>query len=527
MRNIPILVLAMLLSVFLTGCGGDSSDVSGGANLSDGFSPLYGSGELRNTGNGATIVNGGPVNVSPGTGQPVVFNPNPGAGGEVIFTEIRIDPNPAAVAVGSTVQLVTTGVSNTSVNVALPGQTNATVSYAVAAPTVATVSSTGLVSGVSAGSTSITVTVVNHGETFTATVPVVVTATGGGGQSIAFLLVSNPTPNGSGGSITSIAVAPDGTLSVADNDTSVNRPLSIALTPSRQIVYTLNFFGFGGNGGDFSVFSPSASTGQLTFLGADLDNQTSPQKMVIHPSGRFAYVTDFFGEVFGYLIGSDGRLTPNPAVTNLDTGSRGVTLPTFNASGTRMYVPDGSDDTLTIFDVDTATGALSFRNPDFPVGAGSAPVFSVLDSSGNFLYVANNGNDTITSYAIDSNGDLTLVHTEPTSPAPESLAVHPALPVLYAGSSGASTVASFALNGTGGVTAFGTPQPSGVTPTTILVEPSGRFVYAICRGNTPAARSLISAYTVNPSDGSLTFVRDYPFAELSFASGGVLLPASP
>lgn len=510
------LILALFLGLFIPGCGGDGDSTESAARAGYLLPGSSGAGGFNDNGGGSNMP------FSPGTGVPVVFTPGVN---DVSLAAIEVAPNPAAVAVGASVQLVTTGLTTgDSSPVPLPGQTSASVAYTVTDPAVATVSSGGLISGVNPGTTTVSVTVVNGGQTFTANVPVQVTASMAG-QSIAYMLVSNPTPNGSGGSLTSIAVAADGTLSVIDNNTSVNRPLGMAMTPSGAFAYTANIFGFGPTAEDFSVFSVDAGSGLLSFLGTDDSVSASPQKLVVDPSGRFLYCMDFFGEIFGYQIGNDGRLTPNPDVTPIDLADPGITIPLFNAAGDRLYVAGYQNANIVVLDVAPATGALSVRNPGVLVAAGARTNALVFNPDESFLFVCDNLTNLVASFSVDANGDLSAAQTITASGTPLALGFHPTLPVLYVALQG--TISPYQVDASGAMTIFGSPQPTGVNPTTLLLDPTNRFLYAVCRGTTPSPGSLISAYSVDPDDGSLTFVQDYPFPELSYASGAVMLPATP
>jgi 6-phosphogluconolactonase (cycloisomerase 2 family) len=60
-----------------------------------------------------------------------------------------------------------------------------------------------------------------------------------------------------------------------------------------------------------------------------------------------------------------------------------------------------------VFAIDVASGALTPRST---VSAGTNPVALTLDASGRFAYVANLGSDDVTLFAVDSNtGALTPV----------------------------------------------------------------------------------------------------------------------
>ncbi len=505
-RRILFILLAL---VTIAGCGGSGA----GSDGNGGFSGLSAFG----VNGGASFPGVTGPNVGPGTGSPIVFGPDRR---DVVLTEITVAPPSLTLAIGGTATLTVTGTTEADGIVPLPGDTTAVVTFELNDPLVASVSQSGLVTAIAVGATQVTVTVVNGGVTFTETVEVFVTP--GGLTALAYILVSNPTPNGSGGSMSSIAVAPDGTLSVVDDNSSVNRVLGIAATPSGDFVYAGSFFGFGGMGSDISIFSVNRSTGFLTFLPPPvLAILAGVQKMVIDPTGRFLYVREFTAPLSGFVIGNDGSLTPNPAVLNFDSGAGGSTIPVFNAVGDRMYLADAGDDSIVTLIVSTLDGGLTSFGPEVP--AGNSPRNLALGADGNFLYVSN-ADAEVRSFSGADSGNLLQVDFATVDPNPGPMAVHPTLPILYvAGTS--DTVQAVPLEPLGGLGLPAAPLPTGNRPTTVLVAPGGNFLYVVCRGNSPGTPSAISAYSINGTTGQLTFLQDYEFSELSFPSDAVIVPS--
>lgn len=90
----------------------------------------------------------------------------------VAVTGVTVDPATASIPVNSTIQLTATVIPANA--------TNAAVTWASANPSVATVNSSGLVTGVAAGQTTITVTTIDGNKSATCTVTVVASGTGGG-----------------------------------------------------------------------------------------------------------------------------------------------------------------------------------------------------------------------------------------------------------------------------------------------------------------------------------------------------------
>ena len=74
------------------------------------------------------------------------------------------------------------------------------------------------------------------------------------------------------------------------------------------------------------------------------------------------------------------------------------------------YVANFSDDTVSIYRVDPATGQLHHRGY---VAAGDGPQSVTVDPSGRFAYVANQSSGNVTTFSINqTTGALTEVGTE-------------------------------------------------------------------------------------------------------------------
>ena len=110
---------------------------------------------------GIVTVSGG------GLSQAITVSQAAGGGTTVLVTGVSVSPVTASVAVGATTALTAT--------VAPANATNKTVTWSSSAPTIATVSTSGVVTGVGAGSATITVRTQDGGFTATS----IVTVTGG------------------------------------------------------------------------------------------------------------------------------------------------------------------------------------------------------------------------------------------------------------------------------------------------------------------------------------------------------------
>jgi 6-phosphogluconolactonase (cycloisomerase 2 family) len=248
------------------------------------------------------------------------------------------------------------------------------------------------------------------------------------------------------------------------------------------------------------AFGITLSTGHVSQINTSPAVPGQPTAIVLDPAGAYAYVT----------------LTPDSALAN------SVTV----ASIASYKV--NSDGTLTAGGTPVSMNA--------PAGAVS-PVAIAMDMSGKFLFVADqatsNGTTsiagTVSAFSIGSAGSLTEVASSPFAvPAiaggseanivsvaitpttfPSANAVcskqtPPATEYLYAADASANQVWELQVNTSSG--ALGPPAPSstipgfaaGSVPSGVVVDPCNRFVYAANYGS-----NNVSAYTINPTDGSL------------------------
>jgi 6-phosphogluconolactonase (cycloisomerase 2 family) len=283
------------------------------------------------------------------------------------------------------------------------------------------------------------------------------------------------------------------------------------------------------------------------------------------PIGRFAYVTNNVDQnisTFG-INGSSGVLT---ALTTTSTGS----TPDFVALdplGLTAYVSSNNTNVLSEFSVDPTSGTLhpvgtatGFTGPAALVvdptgrfayvsesnsiegfsGTTALPVVTtddsfckpitggginvgiqcgvfdglVIDPTGRFLFAINPDDQYIATFSIDSNsGSLTLISVystvndasnfnTPPGLSPFSGVVDPSGRFLYAIDSTADEVVQYTISPTGslsptfpGAASVGTP---GLNDVVMAIDPSGRFAYVVS-----ATSQLISMFTVDPQSGAL------------------------
>jgi 6-phosphogluconolactonase len=176
---------------------------------------------------------------------------------------------------------------------------------------------------------------------------------------------------------------------------------------------------------------------------------------------------------------------------------------------------------VSAYTIDPGTGALTpIAGSPFP--AGVAPSSVAVDPSGKFAYVANAGSHNVSghgfvsgnvsAYTIDpSTGALTPIAGSPFTAGvfPTSVAVDPSGKFSYvANNFSNNNVSGYTIDpSTGALTPIaGSPFAAGSLPASVAVDPSGKFAYVANEGS-----DNVSGYTIN-SDGTLTPISGSPFA---------------
>lgn len=200
--------------------------------------------------------------------------------------------------------------------------------------------------------------------------------------------------------------------------------------------------------------------------------------IVMSPGNKFAYAADLgTDQILCYKIDpATAKLTPNTppfAKTSAGAGPRHLT---FHPNGKRAYVINELLNSVTVFDHDAGSGALTEVQtiPTLPADfKGTSYCADVkLTPDGRFLYGTNRGHDSIAAYRIGDDGRLTLVAVVPSlGKGPQNLAVTPDGRWLLCANMPGNNLAVFAIDpNTGRPTAAGDPvvQPS---PSCIMLLP--------------------------------------------------------
>ncbi|HLW83251.1 MAG TPA: beta-propeller fold lactonase family protein [Candidatus Acidoferrales bacterium] len=346
-----------------------------------------------------------------------------------------------------------------------------------------------------------------------------ITATGVGPQSIAVdptgsfaYVADNGCPDAFAGSVSMYAInATTGLL------TSIGSPIpadfgphSVAVDPMGKFAYVANDGAFEVNSGSVLAYSLDSTTGTLTQIGAAacVDSASvclTPYSIVVHPSGKFAYVADEGGfaptNVSMFTIDTTtGTLTSNGTIA---AGGRAIAV-SVDPSGKFLYAATSSDapgsaGNISMYTINGTTGALTSIGT---IPAGTDPTSVAEDPTGKFAYVTNSTSNNVSMYTINATtGALTSIGVVAAGTGCSSVAVDPTGKFAYVTNSGSNDVSMYTINATtGALTSIGTIA-AGSSPASIAIRPSGNFAYVANSGS-----NNISMYSIDAATGVLTLI---------------------
>ncbi len=343
-------------------------------------------------------------------------------------------------------------------------------------------------------------------------------------------------------------------------------PQSIAVDPAGKFAYVASEGCGGGSGGYVSMYTIDSTTGTLKSIAPPpATNDEFTSSVAVDPSGKFAYVASSgdvwdvdSGSLLTYAIDPTTGALTSTTVGITDTGVNGnpglFNSVAFHPSGKFAYASNGgafpegsfgSSNTVTMYTVDSTTGALTSigliatgTGPDSvavdPAGkfayvtnidsndvymytinattgaltstgtiaAGTSPFSVAVDSSGKFAYVANAGSNDVSMYTINATtGALTSIGTIAVGTGPDWVAVDPSGKFAYVANFGSNDVSMFTIDATtGALTTIGTIA-AGQSPTSIAVHPSGKFAYV-----SNSASNNVSMFSIDSTTGALTLI---------------------
>ncbi len=261
-----------------------------------------------------------------------------------------------------------------------------------------------------------------------------------------------------------------------------------------------------GGANSLSAYRINDKTGVASLLvGSPYVAGNSPASVLVNPAGQFLYVSNQLdGTISLYTINSNSG-----ALTEVlpRTSAAGMISPgpmTMDSGGSLLFVGDQVGNAVFAFKIG-AGGALTLSSS---VSVGASPAGLVLSAAG-FLYAPLPNFSSIAVLNVNS-GSLQLVGLFPVSNGVAGVAVDSASKFLYATNPGANTVSGYSIQAGGGIApVLGLISGTGTTPVAAVVDLSGKYLYVADSGS-----SSVSQYTIDAATGVLT-----AFAATSVSAG--------
>jgi 6-phosphogluconolactonase (cycloisomerase 2 family) len=327
--------------------------------------------------------------------------------------------------------------------------------------------------------------------------------------------------NGAQPSISTFSVKDDGTLVKSGPEMTVPvRPGCLQISPNGNFAYLMSL-----EEHTISGYSINSDTAKLTELaGSPWGVPSEPWGMDIDPTGRFLYLTTV-DKIFGFTLdGETGSLTAIPE--SPFAGWPDGNLIAIEPAGRFAYVTDPSTDGITVYQIDSGTGALTEVAGARTSAGGLNPQRPVFDRTGQYLYVPNMlstwGQTTGNIGGFRMNAETGLLSVLPGAPFPAG-----EIPKDAAVDVDGLGKFLYVTDGSNFVRSYGIDQSTGrLTYLDKFATRRGVFSVTVLSGTTPVSRQSKHAWVLNKDDGSiLTFALD-PATGLALQSTAATAPGS-
>lgn len=400
---------------------------------------------------------------------------------------------------------------------------------------VATINLAGNATSIAQGSTTITLTAFDGPQSVTGTTTLTVTPPAF--KSLAIVPAHQALLPGATQQLQVQEVYTDGS--------TLNVPGSVTWASSNTAVASVTSAG--------GMTTASQGVAVISAVSSDLNlTATTPVEVSATGQARFAYVTNYRDDTVSlYMVdGTNGQLFP--AEDKFLGGANGPVAVASHPSGAHLYTANKDSGTLSEFNIDQMSGALSlianppttFHSPFSltvhpsgsyllvadheatvyniaPDGSTSPisqqlgatfPSFVTVDPTGTFVYAITNFPGSVVGYRFDvQSGGLSVLADSPfaTEAAPESVIVHPSGKFAYVANGNGQSVSMFSVDPTTGALIGQGEVAVQQIPTFLAFDQSGKFLYV-----TNQSSNSISAFAVDAITGNLTALPGSPFTTI-------------
>jgi 6-phosphogluconolactonase len=276
---------------------------------------------------------------------------------------------------------------------------------------------------------------------------------------------------------------------VSGNDAGPN-PSYFCISNKKGIIYAANeveeFNGV--KGGGVTALSYDAKTGAVTKIGELAVPNGGPAYIAISSGDDYLFFANYSGGSVAVVKLNEQGIPVSVTDTIVYKAGKGTVshghMISFDPSGKRIYVTDLGLDRVVIYDFDAVNGKLKqIPNGTAELPKGAGPRHFAFSADGSRLYVINELNSTITVFNVNKDGELKQVQTVSTlreGYKGESYCADIHLgkneKFLYGSNRGENTIVTFKVASDGKLILAGHTSCGGEWPRNFVIDPSGKYL---------------------------------------------------
>lgn len=241
-------------------------------------------------------------------------------------------------------------------------------------------------------------------------------------------------------------------------------------------------------GGGVTALKYDVKTGEIKKVKEIRVPGGGPGFIALSHNEDFLFMTSYSGG-YAAVIKLDGKGIPlNVTDTIFYHGEEGTVshahMMVSDPAGKRVYMADLGLDQFLIYNLDPSSGKLAqIHNGQFSLPKGSGPRHFVFNSNGTKLYVINELNSTITVLDVNENGELHSLQTITTlnegfvgKNSCADIHIGKNDEYLYGTNRGENTIVTYKIGGNGTLTLADSQSSGGIWPRNFVIDPSGEYL---------------------------------------------------
>ena len=273
---------------------------------------------------------------------------------------------------------------------------------------------------------------------------------------------------------------------------------------STTSIYVVNVSNTG-SGGTLSEYSLTSGV-VAAISGSPITLPATPTSVVVSPNNLFVFVGTQIG-VLMYTIGTNGALTQGNNGTVIYSGPAAIQNLAVDATSSWLIITYKDSTELDAVAISPLTGLTQTGTPVSATLSAPTPLQLAISPANNNVFIAlgSGGTNAIsfTASAASPWGAAPFyIPLAPSSTAANAVAVDPSSTYLFIGEATTNILRQFAISNLG---AAMKTFNAGTSPSAILSDPTGQYVYATDYGS-----NSITGFSLNA--GTLTTLTDSPFA---------------